>query len=151
MKNEIKKAALLLSSLSREDEKWILDELAQNQVSNYDSLVEELEGLKRVNGGSNLSSMAMQIKHSEQFESCFKTIQVIDGTEHKKIKKVLNNEPDWVISSLLSFYNWSWKKKYLNAIGIRKRYKLHKLEKNSTSLSYKAKETLVEGLSLQIN
>jgi len=151
MKNEIKKAALLVSSLSREDEKWLLDELAQKQVTNYDSLVEELDGLKRVSRGSSLGSMAMQIKHSDKFESCFKTIQIVDAADHKKVKKVLKNEPEWVISSLLSFYNWSWKKKYLNSIGLRKRYKLHKLEKNPTSLSYKAKETLVEGLSLQIN
>jgi len=95
--------------------------------------------------------MALHIKHSEQFETCLKTIQAVDAAHYKRVKAVLADEPMWIVSTLLLFHNWSWKKKFLNSISITKQYQLYKFQKDPTvDLSYKAKETLVEGFKLKV-
>ena len=151
MENNIKKAALLINSFAKDDEKWLLEKLKNDQTISYDDLLDEIGSLKKINNGEHLSFMATHIKYSDDFESCLKNIQIIDGANYKKIKEVLTGEPDWLVSSILSFYNWSWKGQYLKSVGIFGRYKYAKSKKKLTKrLSYKAKEVLVEGLMHQV-
>jgi hypothetical protein len=54
-------------------------------------------------------------------------ITVIDTATINQIKKVLLDEPDVVLGSILSIYKWSWKDEFMEALSIKRRKKIERL------------------------
>ena len=143
-----KKAALLLKVLSDEDRQWMIGNLKQDENIVLEPVLERLDQLDNILIADNVQQVLPHILQAENFENSLHSIIIVDGMALKRIQYALQQEPNWVTSAILDFYDWSWKAAYLKSLDLRSRRSLLQKNNDNHQLSYKVKHALVEGLAL---
>lgn len=133
----LRKAALLLHSVSLADRQWLLGRMDTSQRAQLSSLIEEIDALgipadrtllhDVLELPRGLTDSLVEPENTERLDDLEHLLRVIDAAAPAWLAQILRDEPVELIASLLEMHEWSWRHAMLGQLGVVKRRQIEDL------------------------
>ncbi len=128
-----RKAALKLHAMSPADQRWMLQQLDEEERAQLTELLHELKEL----GIASTQDMTAEISADETVNKLLtaapnrqvaeRAFHAIQSAPASTMSAVLSSEPDSVTAAILGMYPWHWRSAFLADAGIEMRLRLGRL------------------------
>jgi hypothetical protein len=116
----LRKAALMLSSLGEEDRAWMLARVGEQERAQLGPLVSEARSLGVQLDAQTLRQLAQSPAAAAPASAAVKK-GPLDATSAQAVHEVLAREPDWLIALVLRERSWPWREAFLRLLGTERR------------------------------
>lgn len=126
MHNSLKYLVLKLLSLESKERQWILDRLSTTERDRVNGLLNEAKLVIDSADSELIAHAVAELEDSAQFENSGnedntkqelrKLIKKIDKYSAQEIYDLLADEEIWILTAVMSLYQWSWLENFENTL-----------------------------------
>ena len=146
---DLRKAALMLSSLREEDRDWMLAQVGERERERLGSLVSEARSFGALLDAQTLGQLIQPAAAAPVTAAASET--PIDSAAADAVHEVLTREPDWLIAIVLRERPWQWREAFLRLLGTERRLRVQRARPRGAEVRPRVIKALISAIEARLD